>query len=354
MEKIFGKGRLAAMDNGKLDRVLLLYEQLRAGKAVNKAEAAGEYGVTERSIQRDIDALRAFFSEQAAHRGVSAEIVYDRARKGFVLEGAQDPVMTNSEILAVSKILLESRAFRKEDMASLLDKLIAGCVPRENMKLVSELIANERHHYVELAHPLDIQDMLWDVASAIQSRELLRLSYQRRETDQPPVERVVEPVSILFSEYYFYLNAYIVQSDELSLYTHKYDYPAVFRMDRIRSCVPMKIRFRIPYSSRFQEGEFRKRVQFMYAGKLSVVRFRYTGPSLEAILDRLPTAEVISRDGRGAVIEAEIYGKGILMWVMSQGRYVELLSPKPLREELRQTLAEMLALYEENPAENDK
>lgn len=342
------------MDNGKLDRVLLLYEQLRSGKAVNKTEAAGEYGVTERSIQRDVDALRAFFSEQTARRGISAGIVYDRARKGFVLEGARDPVMTNSEILAVSKILLESRAFRKEDMGALLDKLIAGCVPRENMKLVSDLIANERHHYVELAHPLDIQDMLWDVASAIQSRELLRLSYQRRETDQPPVERVVEPVSILFSEYYFYLNAYIVQSDGLGLYTHKYDYPAVFRMDRIRSCTPMKIRFRIPYSSRFQEGEFRKRVQFMYAGKLSVVRFRYTGPSLEAILDRLPTAEVVSRDRQGAVIEAEIYGKGILMWVMSQGRYVELLSPKPLREELRQTLAEMLALYEEDPAENDK
>lgn len=340
------------MDNGKLDRVLLLYEQLRAGKTVNKTEAAGEYGVTERSIQRDIDTLRAFFSEQAARRGVTAEIVYDRARKGFILQGAQDPIMTNSEILAVSKILLESRAFQKEDMGALLDKLIAGCVPQENMKLVSELISNERHHYVELAHPLDIQDMLWDVAFAIHDRELLRLSYQRREEDQPPVERVVEPVSILFSEYYFYLNAYIVQADDLGLYTHKYDYPAVFRMDRILSCVPMKIRFRVPYASRFQEGEFRKRVQFMYAGKLTVVRFRYTGPSLEAVLDRLPTAEVVSRNENGAVIEAEIYGKGILMWIMTQGKNVELLSPQSLREELRQTLAEMLALYGEEPSKN--
>lgn len=333
------------MDNGKLDRVLLLFEQLRSGKAVNKAEAAGEYGVTERSIQRDIDALRAFFSEQAAQRGVQMEIVYDRGQKGFVLEGARDPLMTNSEILAVSKILLESRAFRREDMNALLDKLIAGCVPQENMRLVSDLIANERHHYVELAHPMDIQDMLWDVASAIQNRELLRLDYQRREEGQPPVERVVEPVSILFSEYYFYLNAYIVKSDDLGLYTHKYDYPAVFRMDRIRTCIPMKIRFRVPYADRFQEGEFRKRVQFMYAGKLSVVRFRYTGPSLEAILDRLPTAEVVSRDEQGTIIETEIYGKGILMWILSQGKYVELLSPKALRKELCKTLEVMLALY---------
>lgn len=336
-----------AADNTKIDRVLMIYEQLRSGKAVNKVAAAAEYGVTERSIQRDIDTLRTFFSELAARQGSSAEIVYDRARKGFILGGVHDPVMSNGEILAVSKILLESRAFTKEEMSLLLDKLVSGCVPQENMKLVSELIANERYHYMELAHPLDIQDMLWEVAAAIQRRALLRLNYQRQEAKGPPVERVVEPVAILFSEYYFYLNAYIVESDDLGLYTHKYDYPAVFRMDRIMTCEAMKIRFRIPYASRFQEGEFRKRVQFMYSGKLSAVRFRYTGDSLEAILDRLPTAEVLSQDKSGAVIEAEVYGKGVLMWLMAQGKHVEILSPKALREEMRQTLTEMLALYQE-------
>lgn len=336
-----------AADNTKIDRVLMIYEQLRAGRAVNKVTAAAEFGVTERSIQRDIDTLRAFFSEQTARQGGSAEIVYDRAKKGFVLDGVHDPVMSNAEILAVSKILLESRAFSGEEMSLLLDKLVSGCVPQENMRLVSELLANERYHYVELAHPLSIQDMLWEIASAIQHKVLLRLNYQRQEAKGPPVERVVEPVAILFSEYYFYLNAYIVESDELGLYTHKYDYPAVLRMDRIVACEPMKIRFRIPYASRFQEGKFRKRVQFMYPGKLMTVRFRYTGESLEAILDRLPTAKVLSRDEGSAVIEAEVYGKGVLMWLMAQRTRVEILSPKSLREEMRQTLTEMLALYQE-------
>lgn len=334
-----------AADSAKIDRVLMIYEQLRSGKAVNKAAAAAEYGVTDRSIQRDIDTLRAFFSEQTARQGEATEIVYDRARKGFVLGGAHDPIMSNGEILAVSKILLESRAFTKERMSKLLDKLVSGCVPQENMKLISKLIANEQYHYVELAHPLDIQDMLWEIATAIQGRKLLRLNYQRQEAKGPPVERIVEPIAILFAEYYFYLNAYIVDSDDLGLYTHKYDYPAVFRMDRIITCDPLKIRFRVPYADRFQEGEFRKRVQFMYPGTLSTVRFRYTGDSLEAVLDRLPTSEVLSQDESGAVIEAEVYGKGVLMWLMAQGKHVEILSPKALREEMRQTLIEMLALY---------
>lgn len=46
-------------DNTKIDRVPMSYEQLRSGRAVNKA--AAEFGVTERSIQRGIDTLRAFF-----------------------------------------------------------------------------------------------------------------------------------------------------------------------------------------------------------------------------------------------------------------------------------------------------
>ena len=62
-------------------------------------------------------------------------------------------------------------------------------------------------------------------------------------------------------------------------------------------------------------------------------------------MDRLPTSEVLSQDESGAVIEAEVYGKGVLMWLMAQGKHVEILSPKALREEMRQTLIEMLALY---------
>ena len=37
----------------------------------------------------------------------------------------------------------------------------------------------------------------------------------------------------------------------------------------------------------------------MFGGKLNRVRFKYTGPSLEAVLDRLPTAQIIGQDEEG-------------------------------------------------------
>ncbi len=327
-------------------RVLDLYERLCAGKVINKAEESRRFGVDERSIQRDIDDIRAFLDERAvADAGDTRWVIYDRQKKGFLMSGYQSPLMTNSEILAVSKILLESRAFTKKEMSQVLDKLIAGCVPAKNMKLVSDLLANEKFHYVEVSHPAGLQEKLWDIGEDIQLRHLMKISYTRQGGKSTPVTRIVEPVAILFSEYYFYLNAYIVVLQSDGRYIHKYDYPAIFRIDRIDAYELMEERFTLPYANRFQEGEFRKRVQFMYAGSLERIRFRYTGKSVDAILDRLPTAKILSQEEHSFDIEAEVFGKGIVMWLLSQGERVEVLGPEHIRAEMRDTISHMLELY---------
>ena len=75
----------------------------------------------------------------------------------------------------------------------------------------------------------------------------------------------------------------------------------------------------MPYRDRFEEGEFRKRIQFMYGGKLQTVKFVYTGPSIESVLDRLPTAEILEERDGAYTVQAEVFGKGIEMWLRSQG-----------------------------------
>ena len=65
------------------------------------------------------------------------------------------------------------------------------------------------------------------------------------------------------------------------------------------------------------------------------LQFKYTGSSAEPVLDRLPTARVIAEHDGSFVIEAEVYGKGILMWILSQGNRIEVLKPESLREEIR-------------------
>lgn len=87
----------------------------------------------------------------------------------------------------------------------------------------------------------------------------------------------------------------------------------------------------MPYTDRFEEGEFRKRIQFMYGGKLRRVKFKYWGYSVEAVLDKLPTARILSEeiheDGKRTVytISAEVFGDGIDMWLRSQGDNIEVI-----------------------------
>ena len=102
-------------------------------------------------------------------------------------------------------------------------------------------------------------------------------------------------------------------------------FPTIYRVDRIQRFHITDEHFQVPYRERFQEGEFRKRVQFMYGGKLQKIRFKYTGPSIEAVLDRLPTAEIIEQDADGWTVEAEVFGKGVDMWLRSQGESIALI-----------------------------
>ena len=128
---------------------------------------------------------------------------------------------------------------------------------------------------------------------------------------------------------YFYLVAFIRNIDRKTEFENPDDlFPTIYRVDRIRSFHVTDEHFQVPYLERFQEGEFRKRVQFMYGGRLQKIRFRYTGPSIEAVLDRLPTAEILSQDYSGWTISAEVFGKGIEMWMRSQGDYIQEIHEK--------------------------
>lgn len=309
----------------KIERVLGIYTKLINGSIVNKSEEAVNYNVNERSIQRDIDDIRNFFDQSIADSGVVNTVIYDRQEKGYRLEQIYQLKFSNSEILAICKILLDSRAFTKNEMQGMLQKLIDCCVPVTNQKLVKELIRNEEFHYIEPRHKTVFTDKLWTIGQAIHNQQYIEIEYGRLK-DNTTVKRKVQPAAIMFSEYYFYLVGFIDETSTQSGFDVIHDsFPTIYRVDRIQKLDVLDEKYSVPYTDRFQEGEFRKRIQFMYGGKLRKIKFRYSGVSLEAVLDRLPTATVISEDEKGYLISAEVFGDGVDMWIRSQGNTIEIL-----------------------------
>lgn len=309
----------------QIERVLHIYSKLLDGYIVNKTEEAARYGVNERSIQRDIDHIRNFLDEDSERTGIVNTVVYNRIEKGYKLDTLYKMRLQNTEILALCKILLDSRAFTKTEMTEMLDKLISCCVPMVNQKRVKELIRNEEFHYVEPRHKTRFIETMWDLGQAISESKYIEIEYYRTK-DKSVVGRKLRPAAIMFSEYYFYLTAFIDNEEIKKEFSVMNDsFPTIYRIDRIRSLKILNERFNIPYTSRFEEGEFRKRVQFMYGGKLQKVRFKYTGPDIDAVLDRLPTAQILEEDSGAYIISAEVFGTGIDMWLRSQGDYIEVV-----------------------------
>lgn len=329
----------------KNERILNLYTRFCEGKPINKPEEAERFGIDERSVQRDIDDIRAFLAERTASGKETRTIEYSRANKCYLMVGSEGSMMTNSEILATSKILLESRAFTKSEMSVILNKMISGCVPQKNIKLVSELVANEIFHYVELNRKSPLKEMMWDLGEAIKEQKLVKITYEKQSDNKKRVTRIVEPLAILFSEYYFYLLANLIQKNENGKNTRLFDYPTVYRIDRLTKYEVIDETFYIEYKDYFEEGEFRKRVQFMYPGKLERVQFFFSGINIEPILDRLPTAHIIEQNTDGFLVEVESYGKGLMMWLLSQGDKIEIIKPAYFRKEMKQMLKKMLDKY---------
>jgi hypothetical protein len=91
--------------------------------------------------------------------------------------------------------------------------------------------------------------------------------------------------------------------------------------------------FFVDYKQRFKEGEYKNRVQFMFGRKAQNVASIYSGPSIEAVLDKLSMSRVDENEDGTYTVHAETFGKGILMWLLSQGSKVEALAPESLWEE---------------------
>lgn len=309
----------------KIERVLGIYTKLMNGYLVNKAEEAVNYGVNERSIQRDIDDIRNYLEADGERVGCINSVIYDRVGKGYRLEQIYKMKFSNSEILALCKILLDSRAFTKKEMTGMLDKLISCCVPKANQQFVSDLISNEAFHYVEPRHKTKFIDTMWDIGQAIRGCNYIEVDYTRMK-DRAVVKRKLKPVAIMFSEYYFYLTAFIDDEEiRKDFYVINDSFPTIYRIDRIKNLHILDEKFHIPYSNRFEEGEFRKRIQFMYGGKLQKVKFEYFGTDIDAVLDRLPTAQVLSEEDGIYTVSAEVFGKGIEMWLKSQGDLIRIV-----------------------------
>lgn len=306
----------------KAERVLTIYSKLKQGKVVYRESMSEIFGVSERTIQRDITDIQNFLQNQIVETGSIQEIVHDKRAGGYRLQIKQTNELNGKAVLTVCKILLQSRALTKAEMLQIVYSLIRLCDNDAETVDVKELLHNEIQCYIELRHGQKLLERLWDLEKAVKAHQYIEMRYKNLQNSGEVIQKI-KPVGIVFSRFYFYLVAYLADTEREEIIHHDDTFPVFYRVDRIQEYTVEKENFQPPYAGQFDENEFRKRIPFMQAGDLEKVEFLYVGRTLESVLDRLPAAVVKKSNREGYVVEVEVFGRGIETWLESQGENVQ-------------------------------
>lgn len=305
------------------ERVVEMYARLVEGRGFNREDLCREFNISTRTAQRDVDAIKMACSK-GGDTGLDYQYLdYDRKDKVYKLDPPVRNLLSKSEAFAVIKVLLESRGFNQKEMKNLIDKLIKCCIaPSEQIDFCNQ-VNREFTNYIGPRHGKDVIDSVWELEKAVHKHYTVKIEYTRK--DKSNIKRTLLPVAIMYSEYYFYLIAYIKSSKEDNMPCEK-RFPTIYRIDRIADKkIFTKKTFSLEGISKFSESDIRKRIQFMFGGPLRKIKFYCANETVEAALDRIPTAKTISKGDKSSLIEAEVYGDGVNMWIRSQGDKVRLI-----------------------------
>lgn len=328
-------------EDRKIERVLGLWNLLSHGRAVSRKEIEEQYKVDGRTVSRYFADLRSYLEQMEKVDGISRTLVYDSKERKYQIQELESQFLSNGELLGICKILLASRAFEGKTLDALLERLLQTAVPMKDKEKIREYIKKELFGYPKPKHKEPDMNMLWTIAQAVDHRHILKMNYKKIGATYSKVHHI-RPLGVFFSEYYFYLVAWPLENEE---WVPKNVY--AYRLDRMTYIEDTGENFAMPYAKRFQDGAFKNRVQYMFGGEVEQLECIYKGKSIEALLDRLPTAKAKLQSDGTWYVKADIQGDGILMWLLSQGSRIQVLKPEKLRQEWLKEAREICKMGEE-------
>ncbi len=138
----------------------------------------------------------------------------------------------------------------------------------------------------------------------------MEITYCRTHDGETRV-RTIEPVGILFSEYYFYLAAFIEGIDKDKHFQNPQDNsPTIYRIDRIQNYKTLDRHFAQRYTDRFQEGEDAQAHPVYVRRRVADHPVRVYRAKSGIRSRPIPTAKVLQVTEKGWIIEAEVFGHG--------------------------------------------
>lgn len=307
-------------------RIMNIFLSLYQGESLSIKESSVKYETSIRTIQRDLATI-----SNALHvNSLKLQLIISPISGDYSLKRLDH--ISPQELLVLGKILLESRALTKNEIEKIINNILDE-LSEESSKIIKQSLANELLSYYPLKHQENLLRLVWDFSTYITEQTVLTFTYQKNRGEV--VQRKGLPVSLFFSEYYFYV----------ILYNPTYKSYLNYRLDRFLDIQSTSEKIKIDYKDRLEDSVLRKKIHYMYGGKEVTFTFRFWG-IIEAALDKLPDSKVIKEhDDNSVVIEATAFDTGVIMWLLSQGSNVQVLSPPSFVGKVKKEVEDMQKRY---------
>ncbi|WP_367296105.1 helix-turn-helix transcriptional regulator [Levilactobacillus yonginensis] len=310
-------------------RIAELLVRLMVGETLKQAELEERYGVSRRTSQRDLAYIRHALSEYTAGDLVEDQGTYRLSRQSESTDSAM--------VLTASNILLGSRALNQPELTATLAYLSSTLSP-EMQLAVRQQLKLSRGSYVPLSRAKPLLHRLQEVATCIAQNQKMVFSYRSSRPGETAAQiHHAQPVALFFEIFYFYV----------AMYSEEHHGYWLYRLDRIEDILEKLPGEKLDYDERFSLQEHRHYTYLLDSGSMTQVRFIYRN-YIQTVLDYFPDSRVIKTNADGShVVEAYIKVDGAMLWLMSQGAGLQVLSPPSLVKRMRDALAAAYQQYDE-------
>jgi len=316
-------------------RVQGILRTLGARHGITIGELAEEFGVTKRTLYRDLKAL-----EDAGYPLLSEVVegtTYWKLEPSF--KGVPPVTFTLDELMALYSsrklfVSVDKSSFRAE-LESALKKIESSLPAKQIAKL--ERIEETFTPLLKASKKIDLNKGIFETAQwALLNQNILKLEYKPRKGNRAiPFE--VHPYSLLFYKGEFYLLCLVPGKGM-----------RYFAMEGVRKAERMKERFEIPED--FSISGFLKVPFGLFRGKSIGVEVIFDKELRDHIMGRTwhPSQKIKEfKDGRILLSMAASGKEEIKAWILSFGARARLLAPNFLRKEIEIEVSKIRALYAE-------
>lgn len=195
------------MTASKTKRLLYFMSELEKGNDISKTDYLARFGISERTLKEDVSELKENLTELRPNMKVKYSRKYGSYHAQY--EQGYGNLKYNQAVI-LSKILLESRALRKDEVAEIINIFVERAVDDKERRRIKRLTELELDSYQELKIYQDQDKSLLPVISAIFDAivDQRPLSFSYRKPGEKVEEYKVFPISVIFDNHYFYCISY--------------------------------------------------------------------------------------------------------------------------------------------------